>query len=131
MRFLYTLFLSLCIHVVGSSTVASTGRDSVGVFVNSAHEVESSQIAIAGSSQQHILNPAADVSENNPYFIAAEDETEEELSIKHNLPARNFLAFYYAFIVSHPCRELTSLFVCRPASHPRSCKYIEQRVLRI
>ncbi|HEX8038910.1 MAG TPA: hypothetical protein VF490_07150 [Chryseosolibacter sp.] len=73
-----------------------------------------------------------DLRHENPYFISVEDVNEENIIRKHVFPAGYILAFSYEIISGPPDTSSSdSLSPYRYLPCTGSCKYIEQRVLRI
>ena len=120
----FFLFLSL---LAGSGHAVAKPHKGDNPFAI-ARDIQKARVI---TSQVFIID-TNDLRHENPYFISVEDVNEENIIRKHVFPAGYFLTFSYEIISSHPDTSLSdSLSSYRDLPCTGSCKYIEQRVLRI
>jgi hypothetical protein len=134
MKKLVIFFLFLCVHLAGGYQYAHAidhhGKISCkhSGDTEQTHHVESADV-----KHDYLLTRQTGLAVTNDFLISVEDNDENELLVKKNKSlARQFLAFYYTFVLNQRSSGLTdNLPFHQHLSHTGSSKYIVQRTLRI
>jgi hypothetical protein len=131
---LVVTFLVLCFFLLGGYASAHAGAPDYKLSYSLISHIEKTgQVENRTINHRYLVSRDNGLGEGNTLIISVEDEDEDEDIVrKHVVPAKYLLAFYYTFFPIHSHNILSEpLSFCEHLSYVSSCKYLEQRVLRI
>ncbi len=131
MKLAVTFFLFLVSHLSGGHDYAHAHSQSGNTRHARATNIETERVEGVNPNRDPVIS-TDDLRHENPYVISVEYVNEENIIRRLVSPSGYFLAFSYEIISSHPhVSPSDGLSFYRYLSCTGSCKYIEQRVLRI
>lgn len=133
MRRVVIFFLLLFIQLIGGNDFAHAGTIDIGSFLSSVHTEKVTRPESTIEDYNDLLAEDTGIIGKNATFNSVDDEDEnEDLIKKHISTAKCFLAFSFAFLLSHRfgC-SIKHLSLSTPPSFTGSCKYIYHRALRL
>jgi hypothetical protein len=136
MRAVYLFFILLCFLLLRGDSYAYSRAHHNMLCYSPAHTAEKfQQIKSAVTKQDQVVITTADSKADDELLIDVDDEDENTLFAKNIvLPAKYFLLLSYTFILSYFyffSRLNKQLPPCKLISHDSSCRYLQQRALRI